>query len=33
MIFPWPEFTTRPVGCDICQMSQLIARFVLPDKW
>lgn len=32
-IRPWTELTTRAVGCDICQMSQLIAKFVLSDKW
>lgn len=29
----WSELTTWAIGYDICQMSQLIAKFVLPDKW
>ena len=32
-ILLWSELTTRATGYDICQMSQLIAKFVLSDKW
>ena len=32
-ILLWSELTTRAIGYGICQMSQLIAKFVLPDKW
>lgn len=32
-IFHQPGLTAWALGCDICQMSQLIAKFVLPDTW
>ena len=33
VILFWLDLTARAVGSDICQMSQLIAKFVLSDKW